>query len=205
MLNTVRKAEKHLQKKDPVIAGLIGRFGPCTLFEQNSLIHRPRFHVLVWAIINQQLSVPSARSIEKKLQSHHRGDCFELNAIAKLSDTKLARCGLSRQKIRYIRALCDAINNKSCDLEALTRADNTTVANTLTRLPGIGPWTADMFLMFSLGRLDVLPLGDLALRKAFSLNYSLPGKPEHKDYLKIAQNWQPYQTIASWYLWASID
>ena len=83
--------------------------------------------------------------------------------------------------------------------------DNTQIAEHLIELPGIGPWTVDMFLMFSLGRLDVLPLGDLALRKAFALHYPLPEKPATDDYLAIAEPWHPYETIASWYLWASVD
>lgn len=208
-------AVKHLRKADPVIKSLIDKIGPCTLFEKNSLIHKPRFHVLVWAILNQQLSVKAAQSIENKLhtllasrnieQGQFEPGQFEIRAIVSLSDKKLASCGLSRQKIRYLRVLCTAVLSEQISLNALDRMDNESIAELLRPLPGIGPWTIDMFLMFSLARLDVLPLGDLALRKAFELHYPLPETAPLQDYQAIAKTWQPYRTVASWYLWAAVD
>lgn len=198
-------AIQHLSKADPVIKNLIRQHGPCTLFEKNSLWHKPRFHVLCWAIINQQLSVRSAQSIENKLLNRLSAELFELGDMQSLENSELASCGLSRQKIRYIRALCEAVQTGQLALEEMEHEDNETVSTHLSALPGIGPWTVDMFLIFSLGRLDVLPLGDLALRKAISLQYSLPEKTPMGKYHAIASAWQPYQTIASWYLWASVD
>jgi DNA-3-methyladenine glycosylase II len=128
-----------------------------------------------------------------------------LKSINALSDEQLAACGLSKQKIRYLRALCLAGQTKSIPLDNMHTMDNCQIADCLIQLPGIGPWTIDMFLMFSLGRLDVLPLGDLALRKSFALHYSLPEIPTTEDYLNIARRWHPYESIASWYLWASVD
>lgn len=205
MQKAIRKAESALQASDPVMAELIDRHGPCTLFEQNSLVHKPHFHVLVWAIINQQLSVASAASIESKLSGLLQTETIELDAISQLQDPQLAACGLSRQKIRYLRALCDAITSGRMDLDQLSRLDNEQVLDVLSAQPGIGPWTVDMFLMFSLGRLDVLPLGDLALRKSIAHHYDLPGDPAAEDYHAVADAWRPYRTVSSWYLWAAVD
>jgi DNA-3-methyladenine glycosylase II len=205
MQSKLRKAENMLRRGDPVMAKLIEHHGPCTLFADDSLIHRPGFHVLVWAIINQQLSVRAARSIELKLLALHPGGSFDHRRINRLDDAQLARCGLSRQKIRYLRSLCDAVKSGQLMFAEFERMENTAVAETLLKQPGIGPWTVDMFLMFSLGRLDVLPLGDLALRKAIALHYTLPEKATLEDYLSIAKAWQPYQSIASWYLWLAVD
>jgi DNA-3-methyladenine glycosylase II len=205
MQKALRTAETVLQMSDPVIARLIEQHGPCTLFSKNSLIHTPHFHVLVWAIINQQLSVASARSIENRLSELLQSQVYVLESIQLLEDQQMASCGISRQKIRYIRALCDAISRGELVLEQLSRMENELIFNALSALPGIGPWTVDMFLMFSLGRLDVLPLGDLALRKSIEHHYELPDKPAIKDYHAIADRWRPYRTVSSWYLWAAVD
>lgn len=205
MQKALRTAENALQMSDPVIARLIEQHGPCTLFSENSLIQTPHFHVLVWAIINQQLSVASARSIEIKLSKLLQSDIFELQSIREVDDQQMACCGLSRQKIRYIRSLCDYVNSERLSLDRLADMDNGPVSDVLTALPGIGPWTVDMFLMFSLGRLDVLPLGDLALRKSIEHHYELPDQPAIKDYHAIADRWRPYRTVSSWYLWAAVD
>ncbi len=205
MQKAVRKAEFELGMSDPVMAGLIERHGPCTLFSLNSLVHKPHFHVLVWAILNQQLSVASAVSIENKLATLLGSTTFEPEALDRLQDQQLAACGLSRQKIRYLRALIDATDSGDVDLRQLSGMDNEAVFDVLSALPGIGPWTVDMFLMFSLGRLDVLPLGDLALRKSIEHHYRLPGNSAIEDYHAVAEKWRPYRTISSWYLWAAVD
>jgi len=201
----IKKAEQHLRNADPVMAQLISTHGPCTLFSGDALVHKSKFHALTWAIINQQLSVASARSIENKLlQLHHKKE-FSVTTISKLKDEQLAACGLSRQKIRYLRALCDAIKHRELDLEALAQANESNVTKTLGALPGIGPWTIDMFMMFSLGHLDILPLGDLALRKSFNRHYTITSPDHYEEYQQLAQTWCPYRTVASWYLWASVD
>ena len=205
MQKTIRKAESVLQMSDPVIARLIEQHGPCTLLSEKGLIHTPHFHVLVWAIINQQLSVASASSIENRLLKLLQSEIYELASIKALDDQKMASCGLSRQKIRYLRVLCDSVDSGELGLDKLVNQDNEQVFEALTKLTGIGPWTVDMFLMFSLGRLDVLPLGDLALRKSIELHYDLPDKPAIQDYHAIADRWRPYRTVSSWYLWAAVD
>ena len=198
-------AIEHLRKADPVIKELIARYGPCTLYDDNSLMHHSKFHVLVWAIINQQLSVQSARSIENKLLARLTSKRFEPGAILTLNAQELSACGLSRQKIRYLRTLSELVQKKQVMLEDLNEKANDSILKILTEIPGIGPWTVDMFLIFSLGRLDVLPLGDLALRKSLALHYQLPEKAALHEYEVIAKNWHPYQTVASWYLWLAVD
>lgn len=205
MQKTLRTAEIALQMSDPVIARLIEQHGPCTLYSANSLIHKPHFHTLVWAIINQQLSVASARSIENKLSQQLASENFDLDRIRRLDDQQMSACGLSRQKIRYLRVLCDAVGSGEISLTQLSKLDNTQVFDRLSALPGIGPWTVDMFLMFSLGRLDVFPLGDLALRKSIEHHYELPDKPGLQAFHAIADKWRPYRTVSSWYLWAAVD
>lgn len=205
MENKLVVAISHLRKADPVINRLIARHGPCTLYNDNSLIHQSKFHVLAWAIINQQLSVKSAQSIESKLLAKLSSGRFEPRAILALKEQELSACGLSRQKIRYLRVISSALLKNKTLLDDLDDDDDETITKTLTEFPGIGPWTADMFLMFSLGRMNVLPLGDLALRKSFALHYTLPEQATLHEYHAIADAWQPYRTIASWYLWAAID
>ena len=201
----LKKAEQHLRSADPVMAQLISTYGPCTLFSENALIHKSKFHALAWAIINQQLSVASARSIENKLLKLHNNTEFSVTTISKLKDEQLAACGLSRQKIRYLRTLCTSIRHRELDLETLAQSSDNEVTKTLRALPGIGPWTIDMFLMFSLGHLDILPLGDLALRKSFNRHYSIARPDHYEEYQQLAEYWCPYRTVASWYLWASVD
>ena len=198
-------AIEHLRKADPVIKQLIARHGPCTLYDDNSLMHQSKFHVLVWAIINQQLSVQSARSIETKLLARLSSKRFEPEAILTLKEQELSACGLSRQKIRYLRTLSGLVQAKQLMLEDLDDESNASITNILTKITGIGPWTVDMFLIFSMGRLNVVPLGDLALRKSLTLHYHLPDKVTLNEYQAIAETWHPYQTIASWYLWLAVD
>jgi DNA-3-methyladenine glycosylase II len=198
-------AIEHLRKADPVIRELIASGGPCTLYDNNSLIHQSKFHVLAWAIINQQLSVPSARSIENKLLARLSSKCFEAEAILALKLPELTACGLSRQKIRYLRAISERVHSRQLALEELEGMSNDSISRILTEIPGIGPWTVDMFLIFSMGRLNVLPLGDLALRKSLALHYQLPDKATLEEYQAIAETWHPYQTVASWYLWLAVD
>jgi len=202
---SIKQAEQHLQQSDSVMAQLISRYSPCTMFDDGALLHKPPFHVMVWAIINQQLSVAAARSIENRLLALHRGATFVRSTIASLPDSRLAACGLSRQKIRYLRALCQHIGTGELQPAALQNRSNTEVADILIKLPGFGPWSIDMFLMFSLARLDVLPLGDLALRRAITLHYPVESTRDIRTMQEIGMAWQPYRSIASWYLWCTVD
>lgn len=199
------EGERYLSSHDDKLAKLIDRHGHCTLYDDGSLFQKPYFHTLVWAIINQQLSVASARSIEARLSRLHTDNDFCAETIKSFDDRQLRECGLSRQKIRYIRALCDATTIGSLDLDEVSLLETEQIAARLSIMPGIGPWTIDMFNMFAVGKLDILPLGDLALRQAIENTYGFDFKANSEAIYELTDNWKPYRTIASWHLWYTVD
>ncbi|TCK18572.1 DNA-3-methyladenine glycosylase II [Thiogranum longum] len=201
MKKALRQAERYLAKTDPVLARMIEQHGPCTLQRDP----HPRFHTLVWAIVNQQLSVKAARSIEGRLLKHFDSDVFHPQHFYRVRETTLRRCGLSGAKIRYIREIARRVRQDELDLHGLDTLDDERVAERLMDLPGIGQWTAEMLLMFSLGRMDVLPVGDLALRKSMRVHWGLGEDVPHDTYIELAEAWRPYRTVASWYIWAAVD
>jgi len=197
----IRKAERHLKRVDPTLAEVMQHHGPCTLM----LDPRPHFHTLVWAIINQQLSVKAAQTIEARLQARLDTGLFQPGHFHRVHARTLRSCGLSGAKIRYIREIVRRLRAGELDLEQLDTLDDERASELLMDLPGVGRWTADMLLMFSLGRMDVLPIGDLALRKSIRMHYRLSVDASHEVYLALAEAWRPYRTIASWYYWAAVD
>lgn len=197
----ILKAERFLKNNDTTLCSLIDSYGPCKLMHNS----KPHFHTLVWAIVNQQLSVRAAKTIEDRLLQRLDTDCFEAQHFHRVQEKTLRACGLSGSKIRYIRELARQVRSCSLRLDTIHRLDDVQVAETLMALPGIGPWTVDMFLMFSLGRLDVFPVGDLALRKSIQRHYVVPADAGHDVYIEIAERWRPYRTVASWYYWAAVD
>jgi DNA-3-methyladenine glycosylase II len=150
----IRKGETCLRKTDDTLARLIDMHGPCDLM----CSPRPHFHTLVWAIINQQLSVKAARTIEERLLAYLDTDIVSAEQLKGKREGSLRGCGLSGAKIRYICELGRRVRSGALDLEALESLDDDQVSAVLMGLPGVGRWTADMLLMFSLGRLDVLPM-----------------------------------------------
>jgi DNA-3-methyladenine glycosylase II len=201
MNSRIRAAERHLLRADPVLARLIDEHGPCTLMHAAE----PHFHTLVWAILNRQLSVRAAQSIEARLRARLGVTQFEPRHFLRVHETTLRGCGLSAAKARYIREISRRVRTGALDLQRLEAMDDQQAAQLLMQLPGIGRWTADMLLMFSLGRLDVLPIGDLALRRSIRLHHRLPGDADDAVYLGIAECWRPYRSVASWYYWAAVD
>lgn len=201
LVHRLRKAERHLKSVDPILADVMQRYGPCTLM----LDPRPHFHTLVWAIINQQLSVKAALTIEARLKARLDTEIFKPGHFHRVHSHTLRRCGLSGAKIRYVREIARRLRAGKLDLEQLDTLDDESAAALLMDLPGVGRWTADMLLMFSMGRMDVLPVGDLALRKSIRTHYRLPVDAGHEVYLELAEAWRPYRTIASWYYWAAVD
>jgi len=197
----IRKAEQHLTNVDPILGGVIRQQGPCTLMRDP----KPHFHTLVWAIINQQLSVRAAQTILERLQQRLATDLFQPQHFYRVQERSLRNCGLSGAKIRYIREIARRVRCGELDLEQLETLGDEQVSDLLMELPGIGRWTADMLLMFSLGRMDVLPIGDLALRKSIRMHYDLPDDADYDSYLELAEKWRPYRTVASWYYWAAVD
>ncbi len=182
------------------MARLVKRYRPYIFSAAKA---QPHYHSLVRAIINQQLSVKAGRTIEKRLQEKHGGRYFKAGQLLKLKDTVLRECGISHNKIRYIHALSRAVVSGELNFRKLAQQDDDGVRDTLTQYPGIGHWSADMFLITSLRRLDVLPLGDLVLRRSMQRHYRLSDEVGRDEYVTIAQAWRPYRTVASYYLWAA--
>ncbi len=199
----IKAAKRHLLKTDKVMAGLIRTHKPYA--QVNALKQRsPYFHVLVQSIINQQLSVKAAHTISQRLLACQGSRFFNADKLYKLPENTLRNCGISRNKIRYIKAIATAVMNNELNFRKLVRQDDDAVRDALTQLPGIGRWSADMFLMSALKRPDVLPLGDLVLRKSMQRYYTLAPECRQDEYLRIAEPWRPYRTIACRYLWSAL-
>ncbi len=197
----LKRAELHLGQADKVMHNIIKSSGPLLLNKT-----RPAyFHALVHAIINQQLSVKAAASIMKRVLEMQGGRVFSADKINKLSDASLRRCGLSVNKIHYIKTLAKAVLHKELNFRILVRQDDESIRKQLIGYPGIGPWSADIFMMRGMGRTDILPIGDLIIRKSMQYHYSLPDNAPYEDYFAIAERWQPYRTIASYYLWKAFQ
>lgn len=193
-------AHRHLLNRDKVLAGVIKEVGPCTLNRQTN-----RYRNLLRAIVGQQISSAAARSVFSKFEATVHTRALQPEAVNLLTDEQLRAAGLSSQKIRYIRDLTGHVLDGRLNLRSLhTKTDEEVIA-LLTDVKGIGLWTAHMFLMFSLGRPDVFPWGDLGIQAAIRNLYGFDSLPSKEECLEIAQPWSPYATIASWYLWRTID
>lgn len=196
------KAQNHLAKHDPQLKLLIERFGDCQLQP-----HTDYYAELVSSIVSQQLSVKAAASIWKRLLGLF-GDTLPTPAqLQAVSHEELRAAGLSNAKARYVKDLADHILSGELDLDHVTTLSNPEIIAALTAVKGIGEWTAHMFLMFSLSRLDVLAWGDLGVRSAIKQVYNLPNLPTPLEVTDVAKrnNWHPYETVACWYLWKSLD
>ena len=201
----MRSAIQHLKKSDPVIAASIERVG------QYAVQYRePSFETLVRSIVYQQLSGRVASVIFGRLHAAARR--YQPNeeqltpaGIMKLRPEKMRKLGLSAQKTLYIRELAKHTKRGSIVFENLPDSDDSAVIEHLTRVKGIGVWTAQMFLMFALRREDVLPVADLGIRSAMKKAYGLDDLPKPLEMEKIAAGWKPYSSIACWYLWRSLE
>lgn len=192
------KAVKFL-KKDPKIAKIICEVGKYKI----SLVKNP-YRSLIDAIITQQLSGAAANSISKKFQKLYQRYPRPADVI-NTPDSKLRSAGLSKMKVTYIKDLSEKIQSKELRISSLKDKSDEEVILHLTQVKGIGRWTAEMFLIFSLGRLDVLPAGDLGLKKGIQRLYSMSELPEKDEVEQIAEKWRPYRTVATWYIWKSLN
>ncbi len=198
------RAEKHLTKHDRVLRAIIKKHGPCRLSPQR----KKPFETLVGSIISQQLSTKAASTIEQRFRKIYAPKRFPTcEQISATDEPTLRACGLSGQKIRYIKDLAGKVSDGSVHLAKLDRMEDDDIIAELTQIKGIGVWTVHMYLIFSLGRLNVLPTGDLGVRSAIKRQYALTELPSHQEVvdLSTSNNWQPYQSIASWYLWRSLE
>jgi DNA-3-methyladenine glycosylase II len=160
----------------------------------------PGFAALARIIIDQQVSTAAGAAIWAKLTKACNGKVTPRRILA-LSEPALRACGLSGQKVRYVVGLADAVNSKALDLDALESADDATVRAALTALKGIGNWTADIYLMFAMGRTDIWPVADLALQHGVRMLRGHPAKPTAKEMEVLAELWRPYRSCAAIFLW----
>ena len=196
----MRKAINHLKKADPVMAAIIDRAGPYKM-----QYREPVFQTLVRSIVYQQLSGKAALTIFNRLAAAAKVDPITPEAILKLRPQKMRALGLSKQKIVYIRELARLTRDGDIRFERLPDMDDAAIIETLTRVKGVGVWTVQMFLMFALQRPNVLPVGDLGVRAAMKKAYGLSELPKPQEMERIAAAWHPYRSIASWYLWRSLE
>lgn len=193
-------AKKHFKKTDPRL-------------HKAALLHDIReieptsdlFRDIVWTIVGQQLSSNAANTIFARFKKLFPGGRITAKRILALSDTRFRECGLSGAKTRAIRNVAEAVLKKELDVLKLTSSPDEYVVAELTKIKGIGPWTAQMLLMFSLGRPDVFSAGDLGLRKGVMQLYNLETFPDEKKLLKIITKWSPYRTYAARVLWKVAD
>ncbi|MBD1825238.1 DNA-3-methyladenine glycosylase 2 family protein [Cyanobacteria bacterium FACHB-DQ100] len=195
-------ATQALKSADPKLGAIIDQVGICTLDQAQHL--GGLLDSLARSIIYQQLSTKSATAIYHRfLQLYPSGMSAE--AILDTPDEMLRQVGLSRQKIIYVKDLAQNVLTGLPTLEELQPLDDETIIQTLTKIKGIGRWTVQMLLIFRLHRWDVLPVDDLGVRSSIRRIYELDELPDRKTVMKIGQAWKPYSTIASWYLWRSLE
>jgi len=196
----MRKAILHLKKADPVLGSLIDRVGAYRM-----QYREPTFETLVRSIVYQQLSGKVASVIFGRLAGLMPDGGITPQGILKLTPAKMRKAGLSKQKTAYIRDLARKTARGAVQFESLSNLPDHEVIEHLTQVKGIGVWTAHMFLIFALQRTDVLPTGDLGVRTAIRKAYGMDELPHPKQIEELALTWRPYCSIASWYLWRSLE
>jgi DNA-3-methyladenine glycosylase II len=195
----MRKALRYLRIADPVMGALIDRVGPYRIEYSE-----PAFDTLAKAIVHQQLSGKAALTIYNRLAAALEGAVTPEN-VMRLPPARMRALGLSKQKIAYLGDLAGQTMDGRVDFAALPLLDDEAVIETLTRVKGVGVWTAHMFLIFALRRSDVLPVGDLGIRAAVRQAYALEETPTPGEVEERGRSWRPYATVASWYLWRSLE
>jgi DNA-3-methyladenine glycosylase II len=187
------------------MAALATRFGP--LSNEERLRGRPdnAYGALVRTIVGQQLSTKAARTIYSRVVALFEEQPPQPEHILAADENSLRAAGLSRPKVLYLKDLASRVVGGDLDLEALHHASDEQVIDRITAVKGLGRWSADMFMMFHLARPDVLPVGDLGVRRSVEQSYGLPELPDAKTLREIAEPWRPERTLASLYLWRSLD
>ncbi|MGC1679644.1 MAG: DNA-3-methyladenine glycosylase [Candidatus Binataceae bacterium] len=196
-----RAARMHLARVDPVMAAIIAKVGACRIVQR-----RERFRALARAIIFQQLAGAAATAIYGRVVELYPGRAFpHPTQVLATPDAILRKAGLSAKKALYIKDLATHVEKKILNFHRFARMTDEEVIADLTRVKGIGRWTAEMFLMFNLARPDVLPVDDLGVRNAVGRAYSMRQPPTPKELRVFGQRWSPYRTAAAWYLWKSLE
>ena len=195
----MKKALAHLKKSDLILASIIERVGPCRI-----TYREPTFEALARSIVFQQLSTKAARTIYGRFEEA-AGGIITPESIRNLSVGEMRLAGLSKQKIGYIRDLAEHALAGTVDFASLPEMPDEEIIVALTSIKGVGVWTAHMFLIFALRRPNVLPVGDFGVRSAIQRAYRKRKLPTPKEIEKLAKNWHPYCSFASWYLWRSLE
>jgi DNA-3-methyladenine glycosylase II len=196
----MKRALTHLKKKDPVLAAIIGRVGAFKMEYRE-----PVFQTLVRSIVFQQLSGKAATTIFNRLAAAAKADPLTPESILRLRPARMRALGLSAQKLSYIRELASMTKRGEVDFERCATLEDAAVVEHLTRVKGVGVWTVHMFLIFALRRPNVLPTGDLGVRAAIKKAYNLAELPKPAEMERLAAAWHPYCSVATWYLWRSLE
>lgn len=200
--DTLQQAANYLKANDPILKPVIERFGLCDITP-----HKDYYRALVNSIVGQQLSVKAARSIRARFLDLFGGTFPEPAAIIEKTPEELRSAGLSWAKAAYIQDLAQHVLSGKVRFDHLDSLSNDEIIKELTDVKGIGEWTVHMFLMFCMGRLDVLPTGDLGIRNGIRALYGFEDAPTPAQVTEIAErnHWRPYESVASWYVWESLD
>jgi len=187
---------------DPLIGELVERYGYCTITPWKN----DPYSQLIGSIVSQQLSVKAAATIFSRVKDATAIDAIiSPKKLLSLSTDELRSCGLSRGKTTYVIGISEAVVNQQLDFEKLKKLQTKQVIEELIKLKGVGVWTAEMFSMFSLGHPDIFAVDDLGIKKGIQKLLNLDELPDKETMLKRAEIWQPYRSIASWYLWRIVE
>ncbi len=190
----------HFDERDAVMACVIRRMGPFKLKRNQNY-----FQVLCKAIVGQQISTKAAESITHRFQNLFTGARPTPKKVQGLPEKQLREVGLSSQKVKYMKDLSAKFLDGSVRPHRMAYQDNEEIIKQLTGVYGVGRWTAEMFLIFSLNRMDVLPVGDLGLRAGVKQLYNMRAMPTPDRVRAVGKKWQPFETVATWYIWRSLD
>ncbi len=193
-------ARRHIASSDTVMRDIVRRVGP---YEMQ--VRGQPYQSLLRAILYQQLAGAAAAAIERRFLALFGGRIPKPHELAQLSDEQFRGAGVSRQKAGYMRSIGERFASGELSDRKLLRAPDDEVIDAVTRIKGVGRWTADMLLMFCIGRPDVLPVGDLGIQNAMKLAYGLDAPPKPDEMLRIAEPWRPYRSAGAWYLWRRGD
>jgi len=194
-----KKAANHFKSSDPILYSLINFIEPFKL-----QIHPDPFYRLLRSIVGQQLSVKAASTIFERFENLFPKKNITPKGLLKLSDENMKSVGLSRQKISYLKDLAAKVIDGTVELNKFGELESEIIVEELVKIKGVGQWTAEMFLMFSLGRPDIFSYGDLGLQNAIKKHYKLKTKPTIKQMEKLSKKWIPYRTYAAMILWRSL-
>ncbi len=197
----IENGVKHIYKNDTALAEVIDRAGMCTIKKKKDY-----YHAMLRSIIGQQLSVKAGDAIERKFFEFFKNDPSPENIIL-VEDEQLRKLGMSWAKAKYVKDLSRNIIDGEVHFRGLDKKSDQQIIDELTKVKGVGVWTVHMFLIFTLCRLNVLPVSDLGIRKGIQKTYRLKKLPDEKKINMISKknNWAPYNSIASWYLWKNLD